>query len=161
MFWKKKKVETYYVAIGVNYNQLNEINGNSIIEDKENLFSQIEKIGNSFTKENIEILSDKVGYDVFNALIWIDTNVYNNPIKNRSYRVCYQFKGFRLGLVPQEFQKPLLDKISQQLFFTRTELETLSAEFGFSVYDRCEWNSVSIVTLTIPNINFEISYYQK
>lgn len=161
MFWKKKKEEILYFAIGINYLQENEINGINIIDRKENLFKEIEKIGKFFPKESIDIISKNEGYDVFNALVWVDKNIYLYPKKEHRYRNCYEFKGFNPELVPIELQQPFINRIKNQLFFKRTEIEKLSCEFGFSVFDRCFWDSVFIVTLLVKDLNFEVTYYQK
>lgn len=168
MFWKKKKEDekenpAMFTCRGINYLDVIELNGENLDSAKEELFDYFEKQKKVYTKEEIDIITSKLGYDIWNSFIWIDTRYADKGSMNIA--VLYRWAGVNNKTKEKEFLEEIKFILPKHLnhvdFYTRVDIETISQIVGFSVYDRSDWKRFTQITLKIPENNQTIVYYKK
>lgn len=168
MLWKKKKEEAVeesirYTCRGINYLEIIELNGESLDSSKEELFEYFEKQQKVYTKEEIAIITSKLGFDIWNSFIWIDARFANKGTMD--VRVLKRWLGVNDITKEPEFLAEINTVLPKYLnhheFYNRVQIEKISQIVGFSVYDRSNWESFTQITLKIPEYNQTIVYYQK
>ena len=100
-----------------------------------------------FTSDNLETISKKLGFDVKEYYFFID----NDDLKNKHYKanisILYRFKGSKS--ISEIEIETLIKNIDPELFYNRVDIENLSQKYGFSVFDRCQFESYTISTFTM------------
>lgn len=102
-----------------------------------------------FTSDNLETISKKLGFDVKEYYFFVD----NEDLKNKDYKatisILYRFKGSKS--ISEDEIEALIKNIDAELFYNRVDIENLSQKYGFSVFDRCHFESYTISTFTLYN----------
>lgn len=97
-----------------------------------------------FTSDNLETISKKLGFDVKEYYFFID----NDDLKNKKYKASistlYRFKGSKS--ISEIEIETLIKNIDPEVFYNRVDIEKLSEKYGFSVFDRCQFESYIIST---------------
>ena len=168
MLWKKKKGEAVeesirYTCRGINYLEIIELNGENLDSSKEELFEYFETQNKVYTKEEIELITSKLGYDIWNSFIWIDSRLANKG--SMDITVLYRWPGVNNKTKEKEFLEEIKTILPKHLnhidFYTRVDIENISQIVGFSVYDRSNWERFTQITLKTPENNQTIVYYKK
>ncbi len=147
-------MEKKYYAIGLNKLTIN----NDVSVYSKNLHvTLLEK--KVFTLKEIEIISARLLYDVLNELVWIDENI---QVVSKDCVISgeYQLIGFDKNIYPK--RKDLMDDtikgIATDKFYTRVDIENLSAKYGYSVYDCFLWQSIIKKEIEIPGYLLATKY---
>jgi hypothetical protein len=109
-----------------------------------------------FNSANLETISKKLGFDIKEYYFFID----NEDLKIKAYKttisILYRFKGSEL--ISEENIESLIKNIDPELFYDRVAIENLSQKYGFSVFDRCQFESYTISTFTFDNNNKMVQF---
>lgn len=145
-----------YRCVGVNYFDLLEIDDTT----KETLFKDFEKAKKVFTDEELVKISGHLGYDVKRAFSWVPISFFkrNNTL---DLTIEYRFKRKAKAHLSDEDFTTCLNEIRIDKSYDRSEIETLSVKFGFSVYDRLVWETIKKITLKSPDISETYTYFEK
>jgi hypothetical protein len=176
MFWKKKQEEVpkveekksgegMYDCIGINYLDVIEIDGEDLDSVKEELFEKFKQMKKVFSRNDIEKITEKFGYDIWKSFIWVELPILQLNAKfsvNAKYRWLgikkeYADKELYIGIEnPEELLK---SKLNNKEFYNMVQIQNVSAEVGFSVFDRCNWQLFTETTRIYPTETFV--YYTK
>jgi hypothetical protein len=99
-----------------------------------------------FTSDNLETISKKLGFDIKEYYFFIDNEYFKNKAHKVTVSILYRFKGSKF--ISEEEIEALIKNIDSELFYNRVDIENLSQQYGFSVFDRCQFESHTISTFT-------------
>lgn len=167
MLWKKKEKEvseSIYICEGINYLQVVEVNGENLDSVKEELFEYFKKANKVYSKSDIQLMTNKLEYDIWNSFIWKDIS-----LKDQDRKVDIQLRYRWLGLNPELSVNDLLvnptevltPHINLQDFYDRSQIENISQVVGFSVWDRSNWQHYIKTSVNYPVHNLSYEYYKR
>ena len=108
-----------------------------------------------FSDEQIGEFSQAYNLDVTKHFHFIDYTYYkeNRGILNLSSTMRFLSNNV-IGLEGNIEVKSKMDSINKEKFYDRVEIEKLSEDLGFSVYDRCEFKDYSITKQNFKDSSF-------
>lgn len=149
--------EIRYTCYGVNYTDVHEIEGEDMEPLKEELFEKFKQLNKVYKRSEIELITEKIGYDIWKSFHWFD--ITDKGVLQPQISVVYRWDDFKPGLLEEEHQKKQEQLIKRYEFYTRTMIEDASMKQGYSVYDRNNWTSF---TKTVFNMKEgEVTVYSK
>jgi hypothetical protein len=109
-----------------------------------------------FTSDNLETISKKLGFNVREYYFFIDNQDLKKKEYNMMISILYRFEGSKS--ISEDEVEALLRNIDSELFYTRVDIEKLSRKYGFSIFDRCQFEPYTITTFTLKKGERTISF---
>lgn len=167
MFWKKKNKQeepapqaqdkpVTYNCDCINYTRIHEIEGEDMEPIKEELFEKLQSLNKVYTRADIDKMSDMIGYNIWEAFHWIPTDDYKGM--RRRIDIVYRWEGAKPGLLEEEYINKQKEHIKEKEFYKRSDIEKMSMKLGYSVWDRNEWMTFRMTTITYADGRDETTY---
>ena len=143
-FWKRKGTATNYVCLGIKYQDIEP-------EDL-NLFNQIiVQLNKMYNDSHIADINEKLGFDIQKYFHFVDIELMKDD-KSTSISIQYKYAGSK-GISDEPLEAIFKEKINPDKFYNRVEIEKLSEDIGASVWDRNNFETVTISEFTFTKNN--------
>ena len=173
MFWKKKKEETsqevkqdeiVYDCVAVNYDyQVECEEGEDFDEVKENFILYVKEKNLYFKRENINKITERIGYNYWDAFVWIDRKITNSKNRTSTSTSKWRWTGISDDVPSEErdeHYKLFSEHLNHKTFYTMTEIMSICSIVGMDVEGRSNWTQFQEITDEYNDYNLSITYLQ-
>ena len=166
-FFKKKQLR--YTMVAVNYDfQINLADIEDFDELREFLLDETTKAGKHYTRAEIDAVSKRLEYDLWEAFVWVENDLWEDYLKQATGRrhkfhhsndiqLVYKFKNIKTGATLSEQSLG----INKRQLYTHGEIEKLSQSAGQPLWNSVEWEPFVRQHYCIVEKNLDLKFYKR